>query len=131
MSIQFTNAAEAFAGVAAVIVSADGQGSFKERQFLFDKMARLEPFAGYDQAAFNKLLGTISTRIYDTLPTDPNTLQLTPPAWTEFLSAVKQQLSSAQCAEVAQVAEQLAHSDQATASENVLLAQLKEGLGVG
>jgi hypothetical protein len=130
MGIQFANAAEALAGIASVMVAADNQGSLKERQFLFEQMAKLEPFAGYTPAAFNALLGTVVTRLCDTLPTDPETMQLTPAAIGDVCAAAKQQLSLEQCAAAVRMAAQLAGSDQTTAGENALLSQLKQGLGV-
>lgn len=130
MGIQFANAAEALAGVTAIVVAADNQGSLKERQFLFDHVAPLEPFAGIDPAGFNALLGTITGRIYDQLPTDPSTMQFTPAAMDELFLAVKQQLTPAQCVDAVRIAEALVSSDQATPGENALVAQMKTVLGV-
>lgn len=130
MGIQFANAAEALAGIASVVVAADNQGSLKERQFLFNQLAKLDPFVGYTSVTFNELLSAITTRLFDALPTDPETMQLTPAAVDEVYGAAKQQLSPDQCAAAVRMATVLAGIDEAAASENALLAQLKQGLGV-
>ena len=70
MAFTLENPAEAYAAVSLLIAGADGVGTVEERQFLFEKLATIDVFAGQDAESMGCLLGTLTGRMFAELPND-------------------------------------------------------------
>jgi tellurite resistance protein len=126
MSLSLENNREAFLAVLTVVAAADQVGSLEERDFLFQKVKALPTFADLAQGEFNKLLGAVTAKVYDALPTDEGAI--TPAGLDELLGLVKARLSTDECKGLVETAAALARSDGGGSAESELLERIQAAL---
>ena len=129
MTVRITSPAEAFAAITAVTIAADGVGSVEERNTVLARAKTLDVFKAYDQAAFAKLLATVTNHLCEVLPQAENGA-FTRAGVDSLLVVVAQHLDAAQRAAAIELAIEISRSDDEVASEVALVSQLRKGLGV-
>ena len=127
MALKFEKSTEAFLAVLSAVIGADQLGSLSERDFLLERLTGLELFAGMSRAELSKLLGQVTERVYDTLPKDA--AGLSPAGVSELLAAARAALNPALQKSLIEVATALSASDQTSAEETALLAQIRTAFG--
>jgi hypothetical protein len=127
MALKFEKSTEAFLAVLTVVIGADQLGSLAERDFLLDRLKGVELFAGMPRAELVKLLGQVTETVYDTLPKDD--MGLSTAGVSELLAAARAALSPALQKSLVEVATALSASDQTSAEETALLAQIRLAFG--
>ena len=127
MALKLEKSTEAFLAVLTVVIGADQLGSLAERDFLLDRLKGVELFAGMPRAELVKLLGQVTETVYDTLPKDD--VGLSAAGVSELLAAARAALSPALQKSLVEVATALSASDQTSAEETALLAQIRLAFG--
>jgi hypothetical protein len=128
MALNFENDREAFLGVLSLVVAADQVGSLAERDFLFDRLIKVDLFQGMTKQEVGKLLGRVTENVYDSLSNDG--ASITPAGIEQLLEAAKSKLGTSQGATLVQVATELSKADDGSAEELALIDQIKQRLGV-
>jgi hypothetical protein len=123
MTMNFESDREAFLAVLNEVIGADAVGSLEERDFLFQRVTALELFSGVASGDFNKLLGTVTDKVYESLPVEDGLL--TAAGTDALLDAAQQRLSPALRKVLVELASELGGADGEDATETALLAQIK------
>jgi hypothetical protein len=127
MTINFDSDREAFLAALSVVIGADSVGSLQERDFLFQRVKALPLFSAVAPGEFNKLLGSVTGKVYEGLPRRDG--MLTAAAVEELLGAVVQSLNPALRKQLVEIASELSASDGESDAESTLLSQIKQKLG--
>jgi hypothetical protein len=126
MTLNLENSREAFLAVLTVVVAADGVGSLEERNYLFEKVKGLKAFEGCTQSEFNKLLGSVTSRVFEALPSEDGAI--TAAGVDQLVAAVKPLLGPDLANAVLDAVAGLSDADSATSSETALLQTLRQKL---
>lgn len=128
MSIKFEKPAEAFVAIASVLIAADKVGTLDERDYLFNHLHSMDLFSGYDKNAFSSLLGEVTSKVWDSLPTENHSL--TPLGFETLVVAVDAALTPKYKAEAYKMAWGLVCCDGACDDEKQLLERIRQGLKI-
>lgn len=126
MSVDFESDREAFLAVLGEVIGADSVGSLEERDFLFQRVQELELFSDVAAGEFNKLLGSVSGKVYESLPSEDGLL--TAAATDALLDAAAKRLSPSLRRQLVELSTELSGSDGEDATETALLAQIRRVL---
>ena len=127
MAIKIENPAEAFAAIASVVIAADSEGSLAERDAVLQRLKATGALANNDGPSLSSLLARVTKHLCDGLPVS-ETGSFTPAAVAQVIAAVKPVLDVKQRGEALRLAEVTMTADDATDSEQELIAQLRAGL---
>jgi len=128
MSINFEKPVEAFVAIASVLIAADKVGTLEERDYLFNKLHSMDLFSGYDRNAFSSLLGEVTSKVWDSLPTENHTL--TPSGFETLVVAVDAALPANYKADAYKMAWGLVCCDGGCDDERELLEKIRQGLKI-
>lgn len=126
MTVKLDNSQEAFLAVLTLVAGADQVGSLEERDFLFERVKALSLFDGMSRAQFNKLLGSVTDKVYESLPLEDGSI--TTAGIDELLTAAKSSLSPVLQKTLAETAKALCGADDLSDQEAALLAQIQAKL---
>jgi hypothetical protein len=125
MSIQLESPAEAFLAIAAVAIGADSVGSMSERDFLYKHVNAMDVFKGVQPTDFAKLLGTVTERVYASLPQED--MAITTKGVQTLVAAARSVLSPEQQKAAVKMASDLCAADGESPSETSLIKELELG----
>jgi hypothetical protein len=126
MSLEFEHSREAFLAVLTTMAAADRIGTLAERDFLFQRVKRLDLFEAFKQDDFNKLVADVTARVWDGLPSEDGSI--TREGIEELLIAAKAVLSPSLQKTLLDVTKQLCEADDMSAAETALLSHLQKSL---
>ncbi len=128
MSIEFKEPAEAICALASVMIAADSVGNFSEHDFLLTEAKKLDVFKTYDATKFNRVLGNVTERMYDTLPCENG--MLTEQGVQSLLAVAKKTLNANLQKQCFQLVAALACSDGLGQEEAFLLTKIQKAFGI-
>ncbi len=126
MALDFQDETEAFLAVLSAVVAADQVGSLEERDFLFGRVKDLDIMKGRAADEFRKMLGRVTEKVFETLPTDGGAL--TASGLDQLLDAATKKLSASGRKELLAVATELCKKNDTSDSERALLTKLEQRL---
>lgn len=126
--MHFSNEAEAFLAIAALVISADKVGTAAERKQLFDHIGAMQPFKGMNPSQFNGMMADVNAKLFATEDAIDDLMK--PAGISQFSSAVKGALPGDRVETAMKMACELAIADGLLRIERGLLEQLATGLGM-